>query len=113
MRLCGFGSEDVPLANLPKEWTDDDERCGKAGIPKEDRVFATKNALAWELIQEAEANGLKFDWVAADSAYGRGQELLLKIAGMGKTFVMEVETTQLVWQEQPEGARSGLPGHAK
>jgi SRSO17 transposase len=90
---------------LPEEWTEDSERCEKAGIPKADRAFATKNELAWELIQEAEANGLKFEWVGADAAYGRDQDLLLKIAGMGKTFVMDVDTTQMVWQEEPEGTR--------
>jgi len=105
--LCRDGKALLTGARLylPKEWTEDDERCDKAGIPKEDRAFATKNALAWELIQEAEANGLDFDWVAADSAYGRDQELMLKIAGMGKTFVMDVETAQLVWKEKPQGAR--------
>src|SRR6266446_10000011 len=27
---------------LPKEWTDDAERCNKAGIPESERVFKTK-----------------------------------------------------------------------
>ncbi len=95
--LCRDGQALLTGARLylPREWTEDDERCDKAGIPEEDRIFATKNALAWELIQEAEANGLKFDWIAADSAYGRDQELMLKIAGMCKTFVMDVETTHV------------------
>ena len=88
---------------LPEEWTEDAKRCEKAGIPEEDRAFATKNELAWQLIQEAEANGMKFDWVGADAAYGRDQDLLLKIAGMGKTFVMDVDVTQKVWQAKPKG----------
>src|SRR5262245_26557679 len=33
---------------LPKEWTDDAERCDKAGIPQSERVFKTKNQLAWK-----------------------------------------------------------------
>lgn len=90
---------------LPEEWTEDGERCEKAGIPEEDRAFATKNELAWQLIQEAEANGMKFDWVGADAAYGRDQDLLLKIAGMGKTFVMDVDVTQKVWQVKPKGTK--------
>lgn len=90
---------------LPEEWTENDERCKMAGIPKDDRAFKTKNELAWELILEAEANGMRFDWVGADAAYGRDQDLLLKIAGLGKKFVMDVDATQLVWQEEPEGPR--------
>src|SRR5690348_11238457 len=34
---------------LPKEWTDDVERCNKAGIPESERVFKTKNQLALEI----------------------------------------------------------------
>lgn len=108
--LCQDGQALLTGARLylPEEWTEDEERCQKAGIPEEDRDFATKNELAWELIQEAEANGLKFDWVGADAAYGRDQYLLLKIAGMGKTFVMDVENTQMVWQEKPKGTKRPL-----
>ena len=31
---------------LPKEWTDDAQRCDKAGIPQSERVFKTKSQLA-------------------------------------------------------------------
>ena len=105
--LCRDGQALLTGARLylPKEWTEDEERCEQAGIPKENCEFATKNELAWELIQEAEANGLEFEWVAADSAYGRDQDLLLRIAGMGKLFVMDVETTQLVWEKKPQGTK--------
>ena len=34
---------------LPKEWTDDVERCDKAGIPESEWVFKTKNQLALEI----------------------------------------------------------------
>jgi SRSO17 transposase len=105
--LCRDGQALLTGARLylPKEWTKDDERCAQAGIPRENRNFATKNELAWELIQEAEANGLEFDWIGADSAYGRDQDLLMRIAAMGKTFVMDVESTQMVWKEKPQGMK--------
>jgi SRSO17 transposase len=105
--LCRDGQAQLTGARLylPKDWTEDDERCEQAGIPEEDRAFATKNELAWELIREAEANGLEFDWVGADSAYGRDQDLMLRIAGMGKKFVMDVETDQMVWTDEPEGSK--------
>ena len=38
---------------LPKEWTDDAERCHKAGIPESERVFKTKSQLALEIVEQA------------------------------------------------------------
>jgi SRSO17 transposase len=34
---------------LPKEWTEDAQRCNKAGIPESERVFKTKGQLALEI----------------------------------------------------------------
>ncbi len=31
---------------LPKSWTEDSDRCNQAGIPQQDRGFATKPGLA-------------------------------------------------------------------
>lgn len=36
---------------LPKEWTDDNKRCEKAGIPKEHRRYKTKLDLALEMLK--------------------------------------------------------------
>src|SRR5438309_12051537 len=44
---------------LPKEWTDDVERCNKAGIPESERVFKTKNQLAQEMVEQARRNGVR------------------------------------------------------
>ena len=52
---------------LPKEWTDDVERCNKAGIPESERVFKTKNQLALEIVEQARRNGVRFGWVGADA----------------------------------------------
>lgn len=86
---------------LPEEWAKDPLRCEKAGIPESERVFRTKGELAWELIKEAESNGLPFESVGFDAGYGRDQGLLLKICGMGKRFVADVDHDQLVWKEAP------------
>jgi len=45
---------------LPKEWTDDQQRCDKAGIPESERVFKTKNELALEIVEQARRNGVRF-----------------------------------------------------
>ena len=88
---------------LPEAWTTDTERCESAGIPEAERVTRTKNELAWELIAEAAAAECDFDWVGMDAGYGRDQELLFKIAGLGKYFVADVDRDQLVWLSLPPG----------
>ncbi len=86
---------------LPESWTEDSERCEAAVIPKLERVFRTKPELAWELIEQAATDGIEFGWVGMDAVYGRDQALLLKIAGMGKTFMADVNHDQLVWSKEP------------
>jgi SRSO17 transposase len=81
----------------------DADRCEAAGIPTAERVARTKNELAWELIEEAERAGCAFDWIGMDAGYGRDQELLFQIAGLGKYFVADVDRDQLVWLTPPPG----------
>lgn len=88
---------------LPKEWVEDPERSKRAGIPAKALVLKTKSELAWELIQQAEQEQIPFGWVGMDSGYGRDQGLLLKVAGMGKRFVADVDHDQLVWTAEPQG----------
>lgn len=87
---------------LPEAWTEDPERCEAAAIPESEQQFRTKPELAWELIEQAETDGVQFGWVGMDAVYGRDQALLLKIAGMGKTFVADVNHDQLVWMKEPK-----------
>lgn len=87
---------------LPKIWVKDADRCDEAAIPVDQRRFRTKPALAWELIEQAESDGVAFGWVGMDAVYGRDQSLLLRIAGMGKKFVADVNHNQLVWPSEPK-----------
>jgi SRSO17 transposase len=88
---------------LPEDWVKDPRRCKAAGIPKSEQKFRTKNELAWELIEQAEADGVAFGWLGMDAAYGRDQGLLLKIVALGKSFVADVDFDQQVWTECPPG----------
>jgi SRSO17 transposase len=77
--FASLGSgEKVSLVNarlyLPKEWTDDEKRCIKAGVPKKDIKYATKVQLAMDLIEELDNNGIEYGWIGADSLYGQGYE---------------------------------------
>ena len=90
---------------LPKEWVQDAKRCKKAGIPEDQRELKTKTELAWELIEEAVRGGVEFDWVGMDAGYGRDHSLLLKISGLGKHYVADVDCNQQVWLKEPAGPR--------
>lgn len=68
---------------LPKAWTDDPARMAAAHVPEE-TGFATKPALAADMIKRALAAKVPFGWVAAGSVYGVGAiETVLRRAGKG------------------------------
>ena len=56
---------------LPRTWTADPARLAAAHVP-ESVVFATKPALAVQMIRRALTSEVPFSWVAADAVYGVG-----------------------------------------
>ncbi|CAL9662453.1 hypothetical protein SUDANB126_07070 [Streptomyces sp. enrichment culture] len=54
---------------LPTSWTDDRDRCRRAGID-DSIAFATKVAMAKAMVRRAIAGKVPFGWVRADAAYG-------------------------------------------
>ena len=67
---------------LPRSWTSDPDRCQAAGIP-EGTAFATKPALAKEMIGRALDAGIPAGWVAADEVYGQDPKLRAELARRG------------------------------
>jgi SRSO17 transposase len=68
---------------LPKAWANDPARLVATHVPT-DTTFATKPALAVQMINRAIAANVPFSWVAADSVYGVGDiEQTLRRAGKG------------------------------
>jgi SRSO17 transposase len=68
---------------LPKSWTTDPIRLAAAHVPQ-GTAFATKPALAVEMIKRAITADMPFAWVAADVVYGVGDiEQALRRAGKG------------------------------
>jgi SRSO17 transposase len=54
---------------LPASWTGDRQRCRRAGV--EDAIgFATKVAIAREMVRRAITEKIPFRWVTADAGYG-------------------------------------------
>lgn len=86
---------------LPESWTSNPERCEKAGIPPEARVFKTKLQLALDMIKADIAAGVEFGWVGGDGLYGHGAELRDAIETMGLTFVFDVHCDQMIYETEP------------
>jgi SRSO17 transposase len=86
---------------LPKEWSDDRERCRKAGIP-DNVVHRTKWEIALELHAEAVANGVRFKWLTADEFYGRPVEFHLELSRRGQSYVVEVPRNFWGWCRKPD-----------
>lgn len=96
---------------LPEEWTENPERCAKAGIPEDQRAFKTKAELALEIVRHQRCQGIDFQIVSMDSGYGSQHPLLHHLDGDGESFVAEVHCDQHVWTQAPwmhtEGLRPG------
>ena len=96
---------------LPREWTGDEARCRKAGVPSE-VGFATKPHLAWEQIEAALQAGYPRGAVRADAAYGDETAWREKLAGRGLTYAVGVRPATTVWwgRRQPAPAPARASG---
>ena len=59
-----------------KDWTNDRERCERAGVPEE-QPFATKPQLARQMLKRAFDARVPAAWVTGDSVYGDDRRLRL------------------------------------
>lgn len=101
--LCNedhVGIIDVKLF-LPEKWTNDKERCNKAGIPEGDQVFQTKPQLALSMIKSNLKLGVKFDWIGGDGLYGHNTELTHGLDKEGLFYVLDVHKDELIYLEKP------------
>jgi DDE superfamily endonuclease/Transposase IS116/IS110/IS902 family len=74
---------------LPRSWTDDPDRCAQAGVP--DRTpFATKPALAAQMIARAVDAGAPASWVAGDEVYGNDPQLRAMLHQRNVGYVLAV-----------------------
>ena len=76
---------------LPKAWTDDPPRMTAAHVPP-GTAFATKPALARQMIDRAIAADAPFAWVAADTVYGVG-DIEMDLRRAGKGYVLGVASS--------------------
>ncbi len=80
---------------LPGAWTEDRDRCRRAGIG-DDVAFATKPELAWTMIQRAVRAGVPFSRVAGDEVYGGNPGLRKKLEKHAIPYVMAVRCSEAI-----------------
>lgn len=86
---------------LPKSWTGDPARLAATHAP-DDTVFATKPALAVQMIRRALAAEVPFAWVAADAVYGVGDvEQALRRACKGYVLGVKSDHHFCSWVGKP------------
>jgi SRSO17 transposase len=81
---------------LPEAWTNDRVRCQQAGTPAA-RRFATKPALAQQMLQRTLAAGVPAQWVTGDSVYGDDRRLRMWLESCPQAYVLTVSGKEYVW----------------
>jgi SRSO17 transposase len=76
---------------LPKVWADDGDRRAVARIP-EDIGFATKPAIACDMLAAALDTGMACAWVLADAVYGSDSKLRSMLQNRGQAYVLAVRS---------------------
>jgi len=74
---------------LPESWAGDPARCQEAKIP-EGMTYRPKTEIALELLDRAQANGIRLAYVTFDEWYGGKPAFLQALAGRQQPFVGEV-----------------------
>lgn len=76
---------------LPKSWSEDMDRRRKASVPDE-VAFATKPAMARDMITTALDAGTPCAWVLADALYGSDYKLRRMLEDRGQPYVLAVRS---------------------
>ena len=101
-----YGLIDTALY-LPEEWTSNEARCKKAGIPRVERVCKSKVELALDIIKRQKELGTWFHFVGADGLYGNSYHFQREIDKLEILFVLDIHSDQYIYTEPPEIA---IPG---
>jgi SRSO17 transposase len=97
---------------LPESWTQDRERCRKAGVP--DTVgFKPKTDLALELIEQALAAGLAPGVVLADQVYGGSFVWRRHLHDWGLSYCVAVSDDTAVWTDEVWQTQRGHRGRGR
>lgn len=87
---------------LPESWAQDSKRCDKAKVPLEKRHHQTKCELALEMVKKARAAHISYQWIGGDEVYGNNHEFTSQLEDLGETFLMDVASNCVVWDQDPQ-----------
>jgi len=87
---------------LPAEWTDDNDRCLKAGVPEDQMHFRTKLELALEMIEQAQDKQLNYNWIGADAFYGNDFKFRAELDNMGEIYMVDIHKDTTIYLEEPK-----------
>jgi SRSO17 transposase len=85
---------------LPEIWSNDRERCRKAGIP-DHVLYRPKHRIAFELLDRAEANGVHLEWITADIWYSEKPDFLAGLEQRQRRYVVEIPRNLPGWLYNP------------
>ncbi len=85
---------------LPRDWTADHQRCEKAGIPEDRRAYKSRAQLAFELIDDADKQGLDYAWIGMDAEFGVPW-ILSELDRKGKRFLVDIASTAYLYKKNP------------
>lgn len=80
---------------LPESWTQDRDRCRRAGVP-DTLEFATKPALAEQMVSRTTALGMEFAWITGDAVYGNNPGLREALEDRLQQYVLGIACTEQV-----------------
>jgi SRSO17 transposase len=86
---------------LPESWDADADRRREAGVP-EDLRHQPKWKIALNMLERAQANGVRFAWLTFDEGYGNNVQFLEALDRMGQTYVAEVSPSMHGWLIEPD-----------
>src|SRR5262245_54862803 len=82
---------------VPQEWTNDERRCARAGMPAE-HTFATTPQLAQQMRRRALGAGVPAAWGTGDSVYGDNRQLRMWLEEHEYAHVLAVSGKEYVWR---------------
>src|SRR5215216_5814463 len=83
---------------LPEAWCEAPDTRAEAAIPDE-VAFATKPALAGQMIGRALDAGLPCAWVLGDEIYGSDRRLRRELERRGQAFVLAIRGNEKLWSK--------------
>ncbi|MFC7739580.1 IS701 family transposase, partial [Roseomonas sp. GCM10028921] len=102
---------------LPDTWTQDPQRCARAGVPEAEMVARSKGEIALAELDRLRETGLRFGIVLADAGYGMSagfrqalsERDLLWAVGIPRTQKVYTTAVQLRWPRASRGRPRQLP----